>query len=95
METLKSAFIIVFSFLAFTINAQSAGRQSAFTKSYEYENASNYASAIKEVKTVFDGDDYFCNIRLGWLYYLTKKLKRVLENVEAISSNSHEYVQMG
>lgn len=72
METLKSAFIIVFSFLVFTINAQTAGRQSAFTKSYEYENASNYASAIKEVKTVFDGDDYFCNIRLGWLYYLTK-----------------------
>lgn len=72
METLKSNFTIVFLFISFVIYAQTASRQSAFTKSYEFENAANYTSAIKEVKSVFNADDYLCNVRLGWLYYLSK-----------------------
>ncbi len=73
METLKFRILLVtILFSGLLLNAQTAARQSAFSKSYELENASNYASAIKEVKTVFDTDDYFCNIRLGWLYYLSK-----------------------
>ncbi len=72
METLKTNLIIISLCCVFAINAQTASWQSAFSRSYEYENASNYISAIKEVKNVFDGNDYFCNIRLGWLSYLAK-----------------------
>jgi len=73
METLKFRILLVtILFSSLLLHAQTAARQSAFSKSYEFENASNYGAAIKEVKTVFDTDDYFCNIRLGWLYYLSK-----------------------
>ncbi len=73
METLKiRIFIVMLLFTSLLLCAQTSNRQSAFSRSYEFENASNYASAIKEVKSVFDTDDYFCNIRLGWLYYLSK-----------------------
>ena len=73
METLKfRIFLVAVLFSSVFANAQTSNRQSAFSKSYEFENASNYSSAIKEVKNVYDADDYFCNVRLGWLYYLTK-----------------------
>jgi tetratricopeptide (TPR) repeat protein len=45
----------------------------AFTKSYEAEQAGNYQKAIAELKAVYKTDHYFCNIRLGWLYYLDKQ----------------------
>lgn len=47
--------------------------QSSFYKSYEYEKAGNYTSAVNELKKVYKGNDYFVNIRLGWLNYLSKK----------------------
>ena len=46
--------------------------QSTFYKSYDFEKASNYQAAITELKKVYQKDDYFINIRLGWLYYLVK-----------------------
>lgn len=72
METLKYKLAVLSFAIVSILFAQSANKQNVFSKSYEYEKSSNYAAAIKEVKTVFDTNDYFCNIRLGWLYYLAK-----------------------
>lgn len=75
MEILKRLFIIV---LISTIGllpvvAQNPTVwQSTFYKSYDLEKASSYNAAIAELKKVYKADDYFVNIRLGWLYYLAK-----------------------
>lgn len=53
--------------------------QSTFYKSYDLEKASNYAGAISELKKVYKLDDYFVNIRLGWLYYLAKNNQESLK----------------
>ena len=47
--------------------------QAAFAKSYESEQAGKYSTAINDLKPVYKSDSYFVNIRLGWLYYLTKQ----------------------
>ncbi|NEW83694.1 MAG: tetratricopeptide repeat protein [Mariniphaga sp.] len=47
--------------------------QRIFEKSYEAENAKNYAIAINELKSDYDPDNYVINIRLGWLNYLAKQ----------------------
>lgn len=72
METLKRYFIIIGLFTITPFSFGQNNRQAIFAKSYEYENSSNYWQAIKEVKNIYDSEDYFCNIRLGWLYYLNK-----------------------
>jgi len=72
METLKYKLVIFSIAITLLTSAQSANKQNAFSKSFEYEKSSNYSAAIKEVKAVFVTNDYFCNIRLGWLYYLSK-----------------------
>jgi len=72
MENIKVSIIFLSVFFCSFSNVQSANRQSAFAKSYEYEKSSNYSAAINEVKSVYESADYFCNIRLGWLYYLNK-----------------------
>jgi len=53
--------------------------QSTFYKSYDLEKASNYTGAIAELKKVYKTDDYFVNIRLGWLYYLAKNNQESLK----------------
>jgi tetratricopeptide (TPR) repeat protein len=72
MENLKFKTIILCLLATSGIIAQNSARQSAFSKSYEYEKNANYTAAIKEVKGVYDANDYFNNIRLGWLLYLGK-----------------------
>ena len=72
MENLKFKTIIICLILTTNSFAQNSARQSAFSKSYEYEKNANYTAAIKEVKGVYDANDYFNNIRLGWLLYLGK-----------------------
>lgn len=47
--------------------------QAAFAKSYESEQAGKYTTAITDLKPVYRADGYFVNIRMGWLYYLTKQ----------------------
>ncbi len=75
MENLRkilitAAFVIFYSFA----HGQSqTAIQSAFWKSYELEQATNYTGAISELKTVYKPGEYFVNIRLGWLYYLAKQ----------------------
>ncbi len=72
MENLKFKTIFICLIVTNIAFAQNSARQSAFSKSYEYEKSANYAAAIKEVKNVYDANDYFNNIRLGWLLYLGK-----------------------
>jgi len=47
--------------------------QNAFYKSYEAEKSGKYVLAINELRKVYKADDYFINLRLGWLYYLAKE----------------------
>ncbi len=72
METLKIIILSIGIIVASQGLAQSNARQAAFAKSYEFENKSNYLAAIKEVEKHYTDNDYFSNIRLGWLYYLNK-----------------------
>lgn len=82
MEILKRSFIIVLisAIGLMPVVAQSPTVwQSTFYKSYDLEKASNYNAAISELKKVYKADDYFVNIRLGWLYYLTKNNQESLK----------------
>ncbi|MCX6239303.1 MAG: tetratricopeptide repeat protein [Bacteroidia bacterium] len=76
METIrKNTITVVLLLLCFTAFSQSmdALLQSAFSKSYEAENAKNYANAINELKMGYNAGNYVINIRLGWLNYLAKQ----------------------
>ena len=63
--------LLLISFAAFSQSMDAL--QSAFSKSYEAENAKNYANAINELKLSYDAGNYVINIRLGWLSYLAKQ----------------------
>lgn len=84
METLRRNTIIVvlllFSFTAFSQTMDAL--QSAFSKSYEAENAKNYTLAISELKVVYDAGNYVVNIRLGWLNYLAKQYTESIKYYE-------------
>lgn len=76
METIKKIGLIIFFLLVSTalIFAQSESiGQSSIYKSYDHERANNYTAAIAELKKTYQANDYFINIRLGWLYYLAKQ----------------------
>lgn len=75
MEDLKRNILITGIILFFfCLQGQSQpATQAAFGRSYEAEQAGNYAKAIAELKPVYKADNYFSNIRLGWLYYLDKQ----------------------
>lgn len=53
--------------------------QNSFYKSYDLEKASNYSAAIAELKKVYRQDDYFANVRMGWLNYLDKNNQESLK----------------
>lgn len=67
----------------------------AFQSSITEESIGNYDKAIELIKPIYDQEpnDYLANIRLGWLYYLSKKndlaTKHYKEAVR-ISGNSIE-----
>lgn len=82
MEILKRPiFVALFAFacLQSVVSQSPTTRQSTFYKSYDLEKASNYTAAISELKKVYKADDYFVNIRLGWLYYLAKNNQESLK----------------
>ena len=63
--------LIIFST---SISAQTTTAwQQAFYKSYEAEKTGKYIQAINDLKKVYKADDYFINIRMGWLHYLAKQ----------------------
>lgn len=74
MENLKIRILLIISVISISLSAQNQEVwQNAFYKSYEFEKTAKYANAIAELKKVYKADDYFINIRLGWLHYLTKQ----------------------
>lgn len=73
---MKKAFLILTTAVTFTGFAQTnKPLVNAFSKSYEYESAQKYDSAINELTTVYNATSYETNLRLGWLYYLSAKYK--------------------
>ncbi len=75
MEVLRKILVIlgVTLTVSTTYAQQLTAKQNAFYKSYENEKSGNYTTAIKDLTTVYKADDYFMNIRLGWLNYLAKQ----------------------
>lgn len=75
-SNLKNVFVLLISLLFFTAKAQNNKEAlTAFSKSYEYEYAQNYAAAITTLTEVYNASSYEINLRLGWLNYLSAKYK--------------------
>ena len=75
METLKKITTICFLLIAFNkgLYAQNFPEmQKAFASSITAEAKGNYTDAIQTLNPVYNEKDYACNLRLGWLYYLTQ-----------------------
>ncbi len=73
METLKKWMPALLLLLATYASTQNTSAwQEAFYRSYEAETKSNFNQAINELVRVYKKDDYFVNLRLGWLYFLAK-----------------------
>ncbi|MDD5571290.1 MAG: tetratricopeptide repeat protein [Bacteroidales bacterium] len=73
MEILKKTGIILFAIcisnsMAFSQDIKAV--QDAFAKSYTYEKNKEYSKASDELKKVYAADNYYENLRLGWLNYL-------------------------
>lgn len=67
--------------------------QKAFYKSYDYEKTGSYSNSISELKRIYVSNDYFVNLRLGWLYYLAKNYTeslRYYQNAIKLKPNSIE-----
>jgi tetratricopeptide (TPR) repeat protein len=79
METLKKILLIVLLAGFYNLNAQTNKYSTAFYKSYEFEKTANYTGAIKELVGIYSANDYFINIRLGWLFYLSKNYSESLK----------------
>ncbi len=75
METLKTLLLFLFIFVSTlgSMAQQPTAWQNAFYKSYEAETSEKYTSAINELMAVYKADDYFVNLRLGWLHYLARQ----------------------
>jgi tetratricopeptide (TPR) repeat protein len=52
------------------LKAQTEKTIDAFSKSYEFEAASDYSKAINTMKEVYTESSYEVNLRLGWLHYM-------------------------
>ncbi len=92
MKKSVSSKIAFISLLLLTVNsfAQDSNKavQSAFSKSYEYENTYKYDEAIKVLQTLATSSPYEVNIRLGWLNYLKgEHTQAVAFYKKAIASN--------
>jgi tetratricopeptide (TPR) repeat protein len=75
MENLKTKLTIFLSILWFcSLSAQNDPKiQEAFAESYKAETGQNYTLAISNLKSVYKADDYAINVRLGWLFLLSKQ----------------------
>ena len=67
MKSIVALSIILF---CFSVKAQQT-TEAAFSKSYSFEYETQYAKAITSL-TDLHIDSYQINLRLGWLYYLSK-----------------------
>ncbi|MPL89368.1 hypothetical protein SDC9_35402 [bioreactor metagenome] len=71
---IRKTVTVCFLIMAMIISAQNqAIWQQVFYKSYEAEKTGKYTIAINELKKVYKTDNYFVNIRMGWLHYLSRQ----------------------
>jgi len=66
-----------------------------YNKSYQYEKIGDYKDAIKTLIPIYkqNKNDYFLNLRLGYLFFLNKKYSNALyyyNRAQSIKSNSFE-----
>jgi tetratricopeptide (TPR) repeat protein len=75
MENLKFRFVTLLLVLPFiaAFSQNDPKIQAAFTESSKAEAAENYSLGISSLKTVYSADDYAINVRMGWLYLLSKQ----------------------
>jgi tetratricopeptide (TPR) repeat protein len=66
MKTLILTAILLFT--SFITSAQNPN-QAAFSMSYAKETAKDLEGSIASIKAINTIDNYFTNLRLGWLYY--------------------------
>lgn len=66
MKTVILTILLVFT--SFITSAQYPN-QAAFSLSYTKEYAKDFDGAIATIKAISTSDNYFTNLRLGWLYY--------------------------
>jgi len=68
--SLVTLWLIIFS----DLTGQSENRiNDAFIKSYKFEQNGNFAEGVKELKLVYQADNYSVNARLGWMLFLAKQ----------------------
>ena len=73
MENVRTLVIVISLAVTGALSSQQpTAWQKAFYKSYEAETAGKYILAINELRPSYKADDYFFNLRLGWLNYLAK-----------------------
>jgi tetratricopeptide (TPR) repeat protein len=67
---MKQIIIAMLIFIS-TVNNAQQGSDLAFSKSYSFEYDNQYTKAISSIVDLHS-DTYQINLRLGWLYYLSK-----------------------
>ncbi len=74
MEIVKKIFVVsaILFHAAVGIAQNVSNMEKAFNGSYNEEYLKNYEKAIAELNKVYSSDSYEMNLRLGWLYYLSK-----------------------
>lgn len=68
---IKKATIFILFLAAFQVSGQvnQETLEQAFARSYELENAKDFAAAAEELNKIYDQSSYEINLRMGWLYY--------------------------
>ena len=52
------------------VTGQQSRLQEAFSQSYKLESAADYKNAVSVLSQVYEENNYYLNLRLGWLSYL-------------------------
>ncbi|MDK2909437.1 MAG: hypothetical protein PWR20_1004 [Bacteroidales bacterium] len=67
----KKWFLILVSLTLFVeVTGQQSRLQEAFSQSYKLEAAADYKNAVSVLSQVYEENNYYVNLRLGWLSYL-------------------------
>lgn len=88
---MKNLIIIILVSFSLTMSSQQ-NAEIAFSKSYSFEYETQYSKAITSI-TDLHIDNYQINLRLGWLYYLSKdyiKSEQFYRKAVALESSSIE-----
>lgn len=73
--------LFIIAFISYNCKDRQSDKLSAFTKSIGYESEKKFDLALSEMEKIKDNlaDDYFTNLRLGWLYYNNKKYQESIK----------------